>query len=84
MTMAFDHVVKRWLKVWMVDRNSTKMTKWSSSRTKIYFLAEFQTMGLKLVKAKSNIVTAGNYFPLKKMRKRWSYIPIRPENGGKK
>ncbi len=84
MTMAFDHLVKRWSKVWMVDRNSTKMTKWSSSRTKIYFLSEFQTMGLKLVNAKSDIATAGNQFPLKKIRKRWSYILIRSRNGGKK
>ncbi len=67
-TMAFDHLVERWSKVWMVDRNSTNMTKWSSSRTKIYFFSEFQTMGLKLVKAKSNIAMAGNYFPLKKMQ----------------
>ncbi len=38
----------------------------------------------KVVKAKSDIAMAGNQFPLKKMQKRWSYILIRPRNGGKK
>ncbi len=84
MSMAFAHLVERWSKIWMVDWNSTKMTKWSSSRTKIYFISEFQTMGLKLVKAKFDIATSGNQFPLKKMWKRWSYILIRPKNGSKK
>ncbi len=69
MTMAFDHLVKRWSKVWMVDRNSMKMTKWASSRTKIYFFSEFQTMGLKLIKSKSDIALAGNHFPLTKCEK---------------
>ncbi len=36
------------------------------------------------MKVKFNITAAGNDFPLKKMLKRWPYIPIRPENGGKK
>ncbi len=36
------------------------------------------------MKVKFDIATAGNNFPLKKMLKRWPYILIRPENGGKK
>ncbi len=36
-------------------------------------------MGLKCMTAKSNIAPAGKYLSLKKIWKRWPYIPIRPE-----
>ncbi len=38
---------------------------------------------IKRFKDNFDIAAAGNYFPLKKMLKRWPYIPMRPKNGYK-
>ncbi len=40
--MAFDHLVERWSKGMVVGRGSTKMTNWSSSRTKLQHFANFK------------------------------------------
>ncbi len=64
--------------------SSTETTRRSSSQAKNSYVSEYQAMRIQLMKVKSDIAMAGNNFPLKKMLKRWPYILIRPENGGKK